>query len=293
MFDAKHKSPADYLPRLRELWLQEPAKAQEYFANLFGETGRSLEQWFECPAEEWRKLGVVMLARNKFGPALRLRECARVLRRIFQPTGICLTVMGSDGAGKSTLLVNLRKLLEPCFRYQQTFHFRPAVFEKRKTEVVTEPHGQPSRNVVSSWLKVIYYFADYWMGWWLLVAPARVRSTLTIFDRGFDDLLVDQKRYRLRGMSLMAGVMRRLLPKADRTFLLSAPAELLRQRKPELPLEELERQQAALQKLAQEGGRYMLVSAAESPEQVAHAVWRDVVMCLAAREAKRASFRIS
>ena len=293
MFDAKNKSPAEYLPRLQELWKQEPAKSQEYFANLFGETGKNVEQWFASPPEQWRALGQRMLARNGFGPGLLAREGVRVVRRIFRPTGICLTVMGSDGAGKSTLLDNLRKLLEPCFRYQLTFHFRPAVFEKKKTGVVTDPHGQLPRGALLSWLKVGYYFLDYWIGWMALVIPARVRSTLVIFDRGFDDLLVDEKRYRLRGTRLIVAMLRHLLPKPDRIFLLTAPAEILHQRKPELPIEELARQQAALQELARSGNHYVLVSAAEPPERVALQVWQDVVKQLAAREAKRSHPAVS
>lgn len=284
---AKDKRVAECLPRLRELWRQEPEKAQVYFTDLFGDTGKNLEQWFASPPEEWHSLGPRMMARHKFGPGRMAREGARVARRIFQPTGICLTVMGSDGAGKSTLLNNLQKMLEPCFRRQLMFHFRPAVFEKKKTGVVTDPHGQAPRNAFMSWLKVGYYFMDHWIGWLTLVWPAQVRSTLVIFDRGFDDLLVDEKRYRLRGTRVLVGILRRLLPKPKRVFILSASAEVLHQRKPELSVAELARQQEMLQKLAQSGGRYALVSAAEPPEQVAREVWREVTTVLAAREEKR------
>ncbi len=287
VFDAKNKSPAKYLARLRELWLREPALAQKYFTDLFGETGRTLAEWFASPAEEWRRLGGIMLARNRFGPGLLVREGWRVARRVFQPTGIWLAVMGSDGAGKSTLLARLGALLQPCFRHQKTIHFRPGVLEKKTKGAVSDPHGRPPKNVLLSGLKVFYYFADHWAGWFAMVLPARIRSTLLIFDRSFDDLLLDQKRYRLRGIGWLASVLRRLLPQADRTFVLSAPAEMLHERKPELPVAELARQQAVLQKLAQGGGRYVLVSAADAPEAVAYTVWREVVMTMAAREEKR------
>lgn len=290
MFDAKNKSPAKYLPRLRELWSQEPEQAQKYFIDLFGDTGRSLKEWFDSDPEEWRKLGAVMLARNRFGPALMLREASRVVRRVYEPTGICLGMMGSDGAGKSTLLENMSKLLEPCFRYRLNFHFRPGVFEKKKTGVITDPHGQVPRNVVASWMKVFYYFADFWLGWWRRVIPARISSTLVIFDRGFDDLLVDQRRYRLSGTRGLAALLRLFVPKPDRTFVLSAPAAVLHQRKPELPLGELARQQEVLQLLAK-NKKYSLVSAVDPPAQVAGTVWREVILMLAEREAKRSGVK--
>jgi thymidylate kinase len=203
-----------------------------------------------------------------------------MMKSEFQPTGLCLAVLGSDGAGKSTLLSRLQELLRPVFPEQQTIHFRPAVWEKKKTGVVTDPHGRPPRNLLMSWLKVGYYFADHWAGWWLVVRPATKRGALVIFDRSFDDLLVDEKRYRLQGTAWLVRILRRWVPRMDQTFMLSAPAEMLHARKPELPLAELARQQEVLQRLVSAGGRYVLISAAETPEQVAQAVWREVMICL-------------
>jgi thymidylate kinase len=287
MFDAKNKSPAKYLPRLKDLWQQDPENAQKYFIQVFGDTGRNLKEWFERSPEDWRDLRNIMLARNKFGPALIFKEGVRVIKRTFQPTGVSLAVLGSDGSGKSTLLANLETLLEPCFRYQETFHFRPAVFQKKKQGVITNPHGKPPRNLLISWLKVFYYFADHWAGWFLKVIPGKTRSTLIIFDRNFDDLLVDQKRYRLKGSSTLVRILRQLLPKADRVFILSASAQLIHQRKPELPIAELEAQQSRLQQLAANGTPYVLVSAEQTPEQVTKSVCREVVLYLATREEKR------
>lgn len=286
LFDPKFKSPAKYLPRLKELWSQDPATAQKYFTDLFGETGRTLEEWFASSPDEWNPLRNVMLARNKFGFGLLVRESFRVLKRTFQPTGFCVAVLGSDGAGKSTLLARLQTLLEPCFRYQKTLHFRPGVLQKKTTGAVSDPHAQPPRNAALSWLKVFYYFADNWAGWFQIVLRGKIRSTLVIFDRCFEDLLVDEKRYRLRGTSPLARLLRCLLPGADRTFVLSAAAPVLHQRKPELPLAELERQHGVLLDLAKKR-RHILVRAEESPEQVALAVCREVLRAMADREAGR------
>ena len=117
--------------------------------------------------------------------------------------------------------------------------------------------------------------------------PARTRATLLIFDRNFDDLLVDQRRYRLSGTNSLVRILRHLMPHPQITFVLSAPAAILQQRKPELPVAELERQQIVLREIAGGGKRYVLVSAEASPERVAENVWREVVSHLAAREAER------
>jgi thymidylate kinase len=237
-------------------------------------------------------LDTVLLNIDNPGESLKLNATASdagTVQRSPAPTGICLAVLGSDGAGKSTLLARLQEMLKPCFLEQRTMHFRPAVFEKQKSGVVTDPHGRPPRDVVSSALKTGYYFLDNWVGWLRVVRPAKKRGSLVIFDRNFDDMLVDQRRYRLKGVAGLVRVLRSFLPDPDLTFVLTAPAELLHQRKPELPLEELARQQEALRKLASRGKDYVLVSADQSPGQVANTVWREVVKLLATHEEQRTS----
>ena len=165
-----------------------------------------------------------MLARNKFGPALMLRETARVVKRVFQPTGICLAVLGSDGAGKSTLLAKMQTMLEPCFRHQKSLHFRPNVLQKRTHDdaaaITPIRTGESRKNaLLTGWLRVGYYFADQWAGWLLIVLPARIRSTLVLFDRCFDDLLVDERRYRFSGTSPLVRVLRWFVPKPQLTFI--------------------------------------------------------------------------
>ena len=282
----KNKPVADFLPRLRELWTQDSEGAQKGFDRTFGDTGRSLEDWFAQPAEAWARLDSTMRANNRFGPRLFAREAARVLQRTIHPTGAFVTLLGPDGAGKSTLLENLRTLLEPFFRGQKVFHFRPMLFQKKR-ESVSDPHGRPPRGLLASWLKVIYYFTDWWLGFFALILPARVRSTLVIFDRSFEDLRIDPRRYRLRGADALVRVLRRLLPRADRILILDAPPELIHARKPELPVSEIESQRAALRALAAGDPRCVLLAAGEAPEKVALHAAREVLLFLAARSERR------
>ncbi len=46
--------------------------------------------------------------------------------------------------------------------------------------------------------------------------PAKKRDELVIFDRSFDDLLVDERRYRLQGTAWLVRILRRLLPRHGR-----------------------------------------------------------------------------
>ncbi len=283
----KDKAIGDYLPRLRELWLADLGGAQRRFTDLLGETGRSLDEWFREPPEAWRQLRMTMNMRNRFGPALRAGEGLRLARRIFRPTGIHIAMLGPDGAGKSTLIENLCEMLAPCFGKQRVFKFRPDVFRRIKPGIEPNPHGRSPRGKVISWAKVCYYFADWWLGWLLFLLPARIHSALILFDRDFDDIGIDQKRYLIQGSWALARALRLWVPKADATFILEADSEAIHARKPELTRDELDRQKCAFRRLAETDARYHLVCADKPAEEVARTVSHQILRLMAARAAPK------
>jgi thymidylate kinase len=284
---AKQKNPADYLARLRALADQEPELAQQRFAELFGADAGPLQEWFARPVEDWAALGTRLFARNRFGLRERLAEWRRRLSRVTRPTGLSLVFLGADGVGKSAVISRLQELLAPPFRRQVVGHFCPMLFRQKNTGIVTEPHKLPPRGTLASWVKVLYHFADHWLGYLFQQWPAKARSTCIIFDRHFDDLLIDPRRYRIQHSAWLVRVLRRLLPPRDRVYVLDAPPEVIRQRKTELAVEELERQRAALRQLAASDPRFVVVDATAPADAVARAIVRDVIEYLAARQRRR------
>jgi len=273
------------LPRLRELWEVDPAKADELFNSIVGMDGGGLGKWFARPAVEWeRELRPRIRAQTRFGLVNHLREWVRMVKRILRPSGLHIVILGPDGVGKSTLI---SQLMLPCFRQSRQFHFRPGVLGKKTSATVSQPHTQPPRSTFSSWAKILYYFADHWVGYLSRVFPAKVRRDLVIFDRSFEDVMVDPRRYRLSGSSSLARCLSQLLPRPDLTFVLEAEPELVHARKPELEIAELRRQRKVLRQLAAGTPRCFLISAADSPEQVARAVQKAVIAFLAQRETQR------
>jgi thymidylate kinase len=283
MYDAKKKDPADYLPRLRQLWEQDREGAQRNFTMVFGETGRKLDEWFAQPAEAWHALGPAMFARNRYSLARNLRELGRIARRTLHPTGFVLAVLGCDGAGKSTAIRGVRALLEPCFRHERVFHFRPRLGQKDDGAPNPEPHGEPPRGMLASILKLFYYFTDYWLGWFVRIWPAKVRSSLIIFDRHFEDILVDPRRYRFARAGGLSRLLAALVPRPDLTIVLDAPPEVLLARKTELPQDKLARQCAALRALAARPA-HLRIAADQTPDQVMRDMARAVIERLASRK---------
>ena len=279
----KNKEPGPFVARLRELYGQDPAGAEREFEALFGATGLTASEWLERPTGEWARLDRIMRRRHRYGPFLLAREAVRRITRMLRPTGLNVALLGSDGTGKTTLLSLLKPLLEPCFRKQILFHFRPMLLEKPSRGVVTDPHGQPPRHPVACVLKVFYYYLDTLLGHFVKVLPAKVRSTLVLFDRNFWDLLVDQRRYRLKGTRPLAAFLARLLPSPDITLVLEGTPETIHLRKPELGVEELRRQRRELLDLVQRIPRCTSVSADEPAEKAAGMAAAAVIRALAAR----------
>ena len=285
---AKNKRAADVAMRLRELWTVARADCQMRLDELVGESGWTIETCLSDGAAGWEQLRKKIRARTGYGPALLIAEAGRRLRRPLHPIGMHIAALGPDGAGKSTLLQNLERLLAPCFSKQQVFKFRPDVFNRIEPGFDPKPHIRPPRSRFMSWLKIFYYFADWWLGLFLRLWPIRRQGGLVVFDRDFDDLVIDPRRYLVQGVEGLCRILRRFIPRSDATFILDADPAAIHARKPELPIQELERQRQCFRELAAGDGRMHIVCADEPAEEVARKVARQVIRVLAIREERRA-----
>lgn len=199
-----------------------------------------------------------------------LPEGTRMWRRWRYPTGLCVAVLGPDGAGKSALIEHLRVDLAGAFRRSEVFHLQPDILgQKRDEGPVTEPHARPLHPLWRSLLKIPYYMLDYGLGYALRVRPQLVRSTLVLFDRYYDDILVDARRYRYGGPPGLAHGLQRAIPRPDLFLILDAPEEQLLQRKQELPGAELQRQRLGYRRLAAALGNAYVLDASQPEAEVA------------------------
>jgi thymidylate kinase len=248
---------------------------------------------WEPVVERAQALDEELLARTPADSlATRMAEMRRRLGRWAKPTGLWVAVLGPDGSGKSTVIENMQAALAMGFRRTARFHLRPQWLRGTSAgeAVNTDPHGQAPRGVLASVAKLIFFWADFAIGYWVRVRPLLVRSTLVIFDRYYSDLLIDPRRFRYSGPRWLARLVGALIPMPDLMLILDAPAEVLRARKQEVSAEETARQVQTYREFAGSKaarGRAALVNAAAPVDEVVHACAEEVLTRMAARTAQR------
>ena len=220
----------------------------------------------------------------------RMRDLARKVRRVVQPTGLVIGFLGPDGSGKSTLIEHATRALLPAFRQQAYFHLRPRrIFggSASGTSAVTDPHGKPPRGALASTAKLCAMVADYTLGYLLAVVPLRIRSALVIFDRYLHDMQADPRRYRWGGPQWMLKLAARIVPEPDLWVVLDAPVDVLLARKAEVSAEAAQLQRDAYRALARELHNCVLIDTSRPLEQCVADVNHHVLRHLSERTRRR------
>jgi thymidylate kinase len=213
-----------------------------------------------------------------------LSDGMRLVRRWLQPTGLLVAVMGPDGAGKSTLIEHLVQVVGPAFDRHRLFHWRPMLLRRRKsTRDTTRPHSLPPHGRWWSVARLFAHLLDYWLGYWLVIRPLLARSGLVVFDRYFDDVLIDPKRYRYGGPLWWARILRPVIPKPDLVLILDASAEVLLSRKHEVAFEEIQRQRRLYARCINGAAGTRVISASGSVSHVSAEAATDVIEQLSQR----------
>ncbi len=209
-------------------------------------------------------------------------EIKRVSFRLIKPPGLTISILGPDGSGKSTI-INLLKKEKLPFRRIHCFHLKPRIFgNKGDGKPVTNPHGKEPHRGLKSYLKLIYFALDYIIGYWIKIFPLTIRSSLIIFDRYYDDILVDPKRYRYSGSIKFAKVLKILIPEPDIYIILTTEPHIIYKRKVEVSFEELKRQIQEYDNLL-DNKKFFKIDASLPPKQILDKINEIIIKKLAKR----------
>ena len=244
-------------------------------------------RWPDALRKLHEGLGAKLRSRGGlFGIRRLYQELRRWQYRLGTPTGLFVVLLGPDGAGKSTLA---RMGLESCgrgFRRTDHFHWRPGLLPKpTRNSPHPEAEGCSDRSPPSNYkygyfvslLRYSYYLADFILGYWLKIYPAKVRTSLILGERWYYDVILNPVRYgfRLPGWILRAGNM--LIPAPDLVILLDADPDNIHNRKPELAIEDIRKQLEAMHRLVDSLGTGTVITTDVSLKQSRDAFFKAVI----------------
>lgn len=219
------------------------------------------------------------------GETIRLwvAKAGDALHRLVRPPGHVIAVSGPDGAGKSTLLDRLAERLPRRLAPEvRRFHTRPFVLPRfgRRPAGGGAPDLHRRTGPALSWLRLLVAWADWWVGYLLVVRPHLSAGRIVLFDRYAPDYLVAP---RPRGIDLprdRLGLLE-LVPRPSATLFIVAEPEILVRRKGELDAGEATRQVAAYRVIARRTPNALLLdSGITDAERIAAAAWRQIVEVL-------------
>lgn len=286
----------------------DPYGATKLLETTYGEAGSLLAQTLRRPRPRVDTIVLALrevrhsIARSRTRPDRFVLGAAHRTRRVFgrirNPTGLVVTLAGPDGAGKSALLNELTSLPPGPFKRFDSFHFTPGVLPppssliRRPRAESTGPHARTASGLIGSAARIAYLALDNALGWLPRAYGPAARTSLVIVERGWRDMTVDRRRYRLapKTPEWLIGGFAKLLPKAHLTLVLTAPPEVIHSRKPELPVSEIERQTTLWKSLAASDARHFAVVPTETHEQARRAALGAIKDSLADRYGRLQSF---
>lgn len=212
---------------------------------------------------------------------IQLKGLCRYIKASFNKpkSGLVFSVHGPDGVGKTTFINEFEKELMALFSIEaegiEYYHFRPNVFPNIKKlltgkelsdEEISNPHLKEPSSKPVSFVRCIYYWLDYVLGYKIKVLPKIKRDCHVIFDRYFVDLLADPGRARISLPEKVLMFLYRMVPKVNIAFYLVCDSDTIYSRKKELDLPEIERQLEAYKQYSNMFENSVVIDASKTVE---------------------------
>lgn len=216
-----------------------------------------------------------------------------IIRRSKRSTFSMIAVVGPDGVGKTTFINLLQqemsRVMVKDLNAIQVIHFRPSILPNIKKllsgkqydsskEEFSSPHRAAPASFPSSLVRLVYYWFDYFFGYWFVNRRKCVKGNLLVFDRYYYDFIVDPRRSRINLPPCIRNLFLFLTPLPDFVFFLDCDPDVVYARKQELERDEIERQLIEYRKLALKySNRFIRLDALKPPQSSCQHAFRVLV----------------
>lgn len=284
--DKKDLNKTNFL-HLRNLFFQKQNECETILKENFSKTNQLIIQAFNeneihLITSNYKLFFNDIILNKKFNLLNFFKNKIRTIKRILKPTGASIAFLGPDGSGKSTII---QTLIEQQLPYRRTdyFHLKPKHSKKFEGSVVViNPHEKKPYSTIKSFIKLMFFIFQYNFEWIKNILTLKTRSSLIIFDRYFDDILADPKRYRYGASKAIVKFAKIFIPKPDLYFILTTDPKVIFERKKEVSFTELESQVIAYKKLA-DGEKYFNIDVNRSPTKITEEVMEVIMIKMNSR----------
>lgn len=182
-------------------------------------------------------------------------------------TGCLVTFFGPDGTGKSTTASLLEDRLHAMKIETVRCHWRPRLLPPRISPSeaakmdTARPNEMVARNILVSAFLYIYTYVDFVFGYYFMLRPMMKEGKVIIYERYFHDILFHPRRYKLHPIQFLGTFLARLVPSPHVFVLLGGDPGMIRERKPELPLDVIRQQLEQMSRVLPEFGRLTSIDA--------------------------------
>ena len=182
--------------------------------------------------------------------------------------GRFVVLVGPDGVGKTSVA---RALLDHYRGPAAYFHFLPPLDGRWPAAPgptsVAPPKARGRGPAMLGWIRLVRNAVRCWLGYLKTVRPALKRGLLIVGDRWMYGYIVQPEAMKFHGPDLLARAVLRLLPRPHLIVNLTAPPRVIRGRKQELTLSQIEEELRAWASLRVPN--FKTLDATRSPQDIA------------------------
>ncbi|MDA9213983.1 hypothetical protein N9P12_02230 [Bacteroidia bacterium] len=170
-----------------------------------------------------------------------LHNLRRLIKRLFEPNGIVVAILGPDGSGKSSVINAISNKNVP-FRKKVVYHLYPAKSRLVSDDIASvvekgqEPYTMAPYNPFVSLLKIVLLITRTWYYWLVNIVKLKRSSSLIILDRYMYEIAIDPARFRLPKSRYYSKIIG-LFPSPDIVIYFKGTPEVFFERKGESSVE--------------------------------------------------------